>query len=480
MADLGSTVFSYILPGNREAMEYALERLTLEHFRDGIQRTFWSVLSKYGERYGDVFPVDHLGDLLTRMGIEETRVLLFRETYDLYAQRDVAESAFRYAVDGLRDDLDAFQTGTAITTSFEILESGRDVEGVRVQGHIAAREYFNRAAAKIEERANQEEAPEGDLRDEGERLLALYAEREAAGQVDGIKFGISSLDKTTNGVQPGELALIAAYTNEGKSQLLAQLAWDACVNQGRNVFFATSETVRDTTMRRILSRHSRLPQFGCPQGLNAKAIQNATLTPDQRDVYRAVVQDFTSNSNIALCHISQLPRGATMNLLDSRVSRVNRTHAVDLVAIDYLQLLKAQTKRGTEREEYNEILRDTKVWAPAFDKGRGIAVVSPWQMGREPYKAALVSNGYTLASLSDTSEAEKTPDLIVSLLRPSPTAQEGNIQVLKNRDGPIMGSSQVHLDYRCSYIGETPTGAPGVDALAVREDIFGLDSILSG
>jgi replicative DNA helicase len=478
VADLGSTVFSYILPQNREALDYALERLTLEHFRDGIQRTLWQVMSRFGERYGDVFPVEHLADLLTRNGIEETRVLLFRETYDLYAKTEVAESAFRYAVDGLRADLDLFQTGTLITTAFEILETGRDVDGVRVQGDVAAREYFYRHAAVIEERASAEESPEGDLRDEGERLLALYAEREAAGEIDGIKFGISSLDKTTNGVQPGELALIAAYTNEGKSQLLAQLAWDACVNQGRNVFFATSETVRDTTMRRILARHSRLPQFGYPQGLNAKAIQNATLTSDQRDVYHAVVQDFTSNSNIALCHISQLPRGATMNLLDQRVSRVNRTHRVDLVAIDYLQLLKAQTKRGTEREEYNEILRDTKVWAPAFDKGRGIAVVSPWQMGREPYKAALLSNGYTLASLSDTSEAEKTPDLIVSLLRPNPTAQEAVVQILKARDGPIMSSSLVHLDYRCSYIGESPSAAPGVGALAV-DDVFGLESILN-
>jgi hypothetical protein len=105
-------------------------------------------------------------------------------------------------------------------------------------------------------------------------------------------------------------------------------------------------------------------------------------------------------------------------------------------------------------------------------------VVSPWQMGREPYKAALLSNGYTLASLSDTSEAEKTPDLIVSLLRPNPTAQEAVVQILKARDGPIMSSSLVHLDYRCSYIGESPSAAPGVGALAV-DDVFGLESILN-
>ena len=480
MADLGTTVFAYVLPANREAMDYALERLSLDHFRDGVQRTFWKVLSSFGERYGDVFPVQHLVDLLTQHGIEEAKVLLYTETYAAYADTEVAESAFRFAVDQLRADRDKWETGEAITTAFEILEQGKEIDGELLTGDVAAREYVRHHVAVIEERASVDEAPEGDLRSEGSRLLALYAARESMEAQSGITFGIGPVDTATSGVQPGELALIAAYTNEGKSQLLAQLAWQAAVVQHRNVFFATSETVRETTMRRILSRHSRLPQFGYPQGLNAKAIANGTLTADQREVYYAVVRDFTTNSDIALCHISQIPRGATLSFIDHRVSRVNRNRSVDLVCIDYLQLLKAQTRRGSEREEYNEILRDTKVWAPSFDRGRGVAVVSPWQIRQADYKTALTTNGYTLASLADTSEAEKTPDLIVSMLRPSPTAQEAMMQVLKNRDGPVMAPSLVHLDYRCSYIGETASGGDGLAALAVEGDVFGLEALLSG
>jgi hypothetical protein len=472
-------VLSYVLPHNRQGLDYALERLTIDHFRDGVQRTFWRVLTTFAERYGDVFPAEHLTKLLESNGIPSAQVLLYAETYRLYADANPAESAFRFAVDGLRSDRDKQETGEAITTAFEILEEGAEVDGTRLEGHEAARAYLSSRTAQIEERTVVEEAPEGDLRAEGDRLITLYTERETQDDVPGIKFGIPALDEATNGIQPGELALLAAYTNEGKSQLLAQLSWDACVNQGKNVFFATSETVRDTTMRRILSRHSRLPQFGLPAGLNSKAIQNGTLTREQRDVYFEVVRDFTTNSNIALCHISQLPRGATLNFLDARVTRVNHQTPVDLVCIDYLQLLKAQTRRGNEREEYNEVLRDTKVFAPSFDRGRGVAVVSPWQVRQADYKNALITNGYTLASLADTSEAEKTPDLIVSLLRPSPTSEDAVIQVLKNRDGPVLSASPVHLDYRCSYIGETPTSRPlGTSLNGGRADAFGLDQYL--
>jgi hypothetical protein len=55
--------------------------------------------------------------------------------------------------------------------------------------------------------------------------------------------------------------------------------------------------------------------------------------------------------------------------------------------------------------------------------------------------------------------------VIVSLLRPRPTAQEAVVQVLKARDGPTMDGSPVHLDYRCSYIGETATSGPASNAL---------------
>lgn len=464
MSDVGATVFSYIIPDNREGLEYALGHLTLDHFQDGIQRTFWKVLAGYGERYSDVFSVDHLKSLLTRMGVEESKVFLYAEYYEQYRSKEVAESSFKYAVDSLNDDLNRRTTGEAFTTAYEILERGAEVDGEFLTGHSAARDFYNQRIAVVEERSIREDSPEGDIREEFDRIVSLYTDAETSETVEGIRFGISALDSVSGGIQNGELAIGAGYTNDGKSQLCAQTAWSACVEQGKGVFFATSETVRDTTMRRILSRHSRLPQFGCPQGLNSKDIQFGRLTPDEKDLYFDVVKDFTTNSNYAMCYISQLPRGATIGLIDQRATRVSRTQDVDFLVIDYLQLLKASNPRLDERLAFNEILRDCKVLAPSFAGGRGVAILSPWQIKVSDYKTALTTREYTLGALSDTSEAEKSPDLIITLLRPSPTSNEATVQVLKNRDGPVLGSSPIYLDYRCSYLGDTPSGGTSPEA----------------
>ena len=67
--------------------------------------------------------------------------------------------------------------------------------------------------------------------------------------------------------------------------LATQTAWHAAFVQGRNVFFATSETVRAQVMRRMLARHSKLPQFEFPEGLDTTKIKNGTLTASVLNVF---------------------------------------------------------------------------------------------------------------------------------------------------------------------------------------------------
>jgi len=74
-------------------------------------------------------------------------------------------------------------------------------------------------------------------------------------------------------------------------------------------------------------------------------------------------------------------------------------------------------------------------------------------MSRAAYQEALKTQGYNIGSLSDTSESEKTADLVVSLLRDPPSAGEASIQVLKARDSALMMPTSVHLDFKNAYLG---------------------------
>lgn len=481
MSDLAKTVLSYIFPANRVAMEYAREKLTVDHFPElpkpqlSPERTFWALMDAYAERYNDIIPRKFLVDALERRQADPSKMVFYLELYDEYAAAEVTEAEFRYAVDGLIDSLATRKTGEAIAVSFEILERGATIDGELKRGHDAAREYFQRVASEVEESLVVEEAPEGDVNQESDKFLQKYFDIANGERETGILTGIRPLDESTGGLGPGELCVFAAFMNDGKTQFVTQWAWHAAIKQGKNVFFATTETVRDQVWRRYIARHSREPQFEVPGGLNVRDIKDGTLSPDHVEVLRAVLDDLRNNSDYGKFHISQVPGRGGLDFIESRMYRQQRLWNIEFVVMDYLALLKPDSKRANEREEFNDIFRRTKKLITSFDHGRGVPFVSPWQMSRDAYNRAKEINAYVTASLSDTSESEKSADWVLSLLRPSNTSHEALLQVLKMRDAAIMDPLPVHLDYRNAYIGETPSlvhreggGAPA----------FGLASVL--
>lgn len=459
MSDITSIVLSGILPANPTALDYARNRLTVEHFPQlpkpqvSVDRTIYQIIEAYAEKYGEIVRAEVFEDMLSRSGWDASRTLLLVEAFNQCCQADVSEAEFRYAVDSLIDTYVTHQTGEAFAVGFDILEKGAVVDGTTLQGHEAARAYFNRRSTEIEENVTIDEAPEGDIRESPEEFLRQYSERKNYSN-SGVYTGIQGLDQATGGLQNGELCLLAAYTNQGKTQFVTQWAWHAAVIQGKNVFFGTTETVRDQVWRRIVARHSRQTQFGLPNGLDVSKIKDGTLNHDELEVLGAVLADLR-DGDYGKLFISQMPSRATLSFLEQRMQRQQKKWNVDLVVFDYLALLTPEVKRGNEREEFNDIFRGVKKMITAFNNGVGVPFVSPWQMSRSAYQEALKTQGYNIGSLSDTSESEKSADLVVSLLRDPPTANEATISKLKARDSATMMPITVQLDYRNSYLGDT-------------------------
>ncbi len=121
---------------------------------------------------------------------------------------------------------------------------------------------------------------------------------------------------------------------------------------------------------------------------------------------------------------------------------------------DYLALLKATQKRQSEREEFNQVLRESKVFSTTFAEGRGVPLISPWQIKQSEFKEAMKNGYYTLGALSDTSEAEKSPDQILSMLRLPEHKHEVTMQVLKMRDGDIPSPITLSVDYRTTFLAD--------------------------
>jgi replicative DNA helicase len=473
-------LLSAIIPGRHELLDRALQLLTPEHFPDHTLRKMFELLERYSEVTGTVLTRTALSDLLRGFRADAGKIALYEETYDALAAAGHDEADFRWSLEQLRELAAERVTADALTRGMEILTRGVDGEnGETLRGHTDARNHVLANFAEIDRDLSMQDAPEGDMGVEGDDILAEYAAREQAhlnGTSVGVRFGIPALDAKTNGVGNGDLVLLAAYTNEGKTHLAVQLAWNAAVMQGKNVVFLTTETVRATVRRRLIARHSTLEQFGLEQGLNSFDIKNGTLSAREKDALVAVVRDSDRNPAYGKRYIAQVPNHATIAHIESKLVRLHRLFPIDLVIVDSLYLLRPEKRRNTDREELTGILKAAKQLSTTFADGRGVPLVSPWQLSRTARDNAERTGMYNTQALSETAEASNSPDLIASLLAPMDNENRHatvKMQLMKARDGERANTIEVDVDYATSRF--TPKGQSGDQMdLFMATDYLGL------
>lgn len=464
-------VLAGIIPSRKDHLELALRQLTPDHFADRTHRNIFVVLDKYFDLTGSVVTLSALGDNLRK--VDAGVALLMEETFSALEKQEVSDDDFKWSLKMVRELASERFTLQALNEGLAIISAGRasEEEG---SAHADARMHVLGKFADVDRDMALQEAPEGDSRTEAAEIMANYKAQKhskVTGATSGILFGIPSIDEKTGGVQPGELDLVIGFTSDGKTTMCCQLAWSCAVTQGRNAVILTSETIREQVRRKIIARHSCLPQFGLANGLDSKDIKAGSLSDADEDKLKEVVDDYTENPAYGHLYIAQIPRGATMQTVESKLYRIARQFRVDLVVIDYLALLQADRKRQTEREELSKIVKDAKVLAATFNEGAGVPVVSPWQVSRLAFDEATKGSGYTLKALSETAEAEKTADQIISLLRVGTETGSRNAklrcQILKNRDGQKATAMDLDIDYATGLITSASAATTISDLLNV-------------
>lgn len=439
----------------RDLLAIASVKLQQEHFTNEVTKNIYLMVRAYFDATGDIMPSYLFAQKLQDTGVETAKALAFAQTFKALEDTQVSEAEFKWSVQELRDNLAKRKTGIAITEAMEILERGYEVGKEFYKGHTDARRFLSAKVVEIERDGAVDQTPEGNIFDEAQTILEDYQKRKDGEIGRGVTIGIRAVDDHVGGFQRGELVLVAGPPGTGKTQIVSQAAWSAAVEQKQNVFFATSETVRNQVMRRILARHSRLPQFERPDGINANDLKRGLLTESDERVFHEVLVDWTRNTEYGKLHILQVPRGATLSYIEGRLREFGRENECGLVVIDYLALLKAEAKRTSSREELNDILKGAKLVATSFNDGEGVPLISPWQINREGQKSSATVGFYTMAALAETSEAERSSDAILAASREPDNTTQMHLQWLKMRDGALPPACDVAIDFRSSFIGST-------------------------
>jgi replicative DNA helicase len=262
------------------------------------------------------------------------------------------------------------------------------------------------------------------LGDDYDDYLDDLENRKNSGDVTGIPTGFADLDMLTHGLHPGQVIIVAARPAMGKSTLAVDFARSAAIRHTRPSAFFSLEMSRRELQDRILSAEARI-------GLHH--IRSGNLTDDDWTKAARVIERITA----APLYIDDTA-STTVTQIKARCRRLQQRHGLDLVVIDYLQLLTSGLRRVENRQlEVSEMSRSLKLLA----KELGVPVVVLSQLNRGPEHRT--DKKPILADLRESGSLEQDADVVILLHREdaydkeSQRSGEVDLIIAKHRNGPI-------------------------------------------
>jgi replicative DNA helicase len=235
-----------------------------------------------------------------------------------------------------------------------------------------------------------------------------------------IETGFADLDKNILGFQPGDFVLIAARPSVGKSTLAMNMAQNMAIRKGKKVLFLSLEMSGEQLTDRIIASEARVSNLKLQKG---EADQNewAKVTATAGVVHEAkIFIDDTSAITVAD--------------IRSKCRRFKSSENLDIVFIDYLQLIGSAVKKENRQQEVTEISRQLKILA----KDMKIPVVALSQLSRASEQRS--DHVPQLSDLRESGAIEQDADIVMFLYKPSQFDKSASthlvdLVVAKNRNG---------------------------------------------
>ena len=203
------------------------------------------------------------------------------------------------------------------------------------------------------------------LHDAYDRLDYLHAHR---GEILGVRSGFPDLDSLTTGFQKSDLIVLAARPSVGKSSFALNIAEHAAVRDKRSVGIFSLEMSKEQLVQRLLSSVANIDADRLRSGF-LEELDFTRLAPAMNALSEAQL------------YIDDTPSISTMELR-TKARRLQAEAGLDLVIVDYLQLMQAATttKDANRVQEVSEISRGLKALARELD----VPVIALSQLSRQP------------------------------------------------------------------------------------------------
>ena len=219
------------------------------------------------------------------------------------------------------------------------------------------------------------------------------------GEITGLATGWERIDKITSGLQEGQLIIIAARPAVGKSAWALNLATNAAVNSGATVAIFNLEMSAESLASRMIA---------CLEHIEGYKLATGKLQDDWDKVNEAFAK--LEKTNI---YMDDTP-GVTIGEIRSKCRRLaNSEKGLDLVVIDYLQLITSQANYGGNRQqEVSDISRSLKLMALELK----VPVVALAQLSRSAEQRK-ENPRPILSDLRESGSIEQDADIVAFLYR---------------------------------------------------------------
>ena len=314
------------------------------------------------------------------------------------------------------------------STLRQLIQSATDVLARAYDAEEDADDLLDHAEKSIFEIADQSKregfVPLSALVGKGYETLEMLQQHR--GLVTGVPSGFADLDELTSGFQKADLVIVAARPSMGKTSLVLNMALHGGIEAGRTVGIFSLEMSKEQLFMRMLTSEARV---------DAHRFRGGFL--GEQDYARLV--DAFGRLHDAKVFIDDSP-GIGILEMRAKSRRLKLEHGLDLLVVDYLQLMQGRGRFDNRQQELASISRSMKILA----KELNVPILALSQLSRAP--EARGDHRPQLSDLRESGALEQDADVVLFIFREDMYAVDGErnpetegtaeIIVGKQRNGP--------------------------------------------
>lgn len=259
----------------------------------------------------------------------------------------------------------------------------------------------------------------------------IIAAKDSDNHLRGVPSGFTELDRITNGFQKSDLIILAARPSMGKTALALSMARNIAVNFGKPVAVFSLEMSAVQLVTRLISSESEL---------RSDKLKRGDLAPHEWEQLDSKIQQLIE----AKLFIDDTP-ALTIFELRAKCRRLKQQHDIQMVFVDYLQLMSGGSdNKGNREQEISQISRSLK----ALAKELNVPVLALSQLSRAVENRPGTSKRPILSDLRESGAIEQDADIVQFIYRPeyykidefedgTSTHRVAELIIAKHRNGAV-------------------------------------------